>query len=287
MLEKIAKVLINHNLEFSEDDLLCIKSQFDKCVIDFYFVCPEHLKYSHDLSNFQEILVTWDVKQCFKIIFLEDYYFKSINNYSELLCSEDFYSKFSNLYDYIFILQPDVWITDNAIIKNLLIEIRECSVDFVGAPLFFVHDSNSILNEFFKWNQYRLILMRIVLKLCKYRFFAKSFLINYFFLGVNGGASIRRIEPFLNFSKGLNRAKLIEYWANHTTTLNHTKLNGYFNEDVFWSLIVGAKLKKIKVAKNSFCAKYFWELGDKEILLSFVAPRKLPLAMHKFYKSYL
>jgi hypothetical protein len=286
MLKKITKVLINHTVNFSEENLICIKSQFTNCKIDFYFVCPESLKNSHELNQFQKTIESWNPKQNFIILFLKDYYFKTINNYSELLCSEYFYSHFNSKYEYIFVLQPDVWLSDNSMIPYLVEECDKKKIDFIGAPLFFIHDHTSVLNAFFKWNKTKRFLFRIANKFTKKGIFPKNILLNYFFVGVNGGSSLRRVEAFLAVSKEMSLVRIIEYWSNYSSSSNLQMLNGYFNEDIFWSLVIGKKMKRINVAKNSVCAKYFWELGDKEILSTFTVPHKSPLSIHKFYNSY-
>ena len=286
MNKKIAKVLLNHSAFFSTENISCIKSQLMNCPIDFYFVCPNKLKNSFALNSFIDLVKSWNLSQNFYIIFLDDYYFSSIVNYSELLCSEYFYTHFFSKYEYILILQPDVWITDNSLIFDLIKVCDREKIDFIGAPLFFIHDEESILNAFFKWNKLRTLTYKITVKICRLGLFPKKYLLDIFFTGVNGGSSLRRVEPFYQISKNLSKQTIVDYWLKYTKAKHIFSLNGYFNEDIFWSIIIGKKMGFIKVARNSTCAKYFWELGEVEILKHFVKPRLLPFSIHKFYKDF-
>lgn len=84
---------------------------------DMYFVIPHSLEISNDI-----------VQPDIKIISVKDEYMSSIDNYSEMLCTEEFYELFDN-YDYMLIAQIDTFI-----FEDRLQYFCEKKYDYIGAP---------------------------------------------------------------------------------------------------------------------------------------------------------
>lgn len=98
--------------KISLEQTLKVLNKYDKC-----FVIPEKLEVKNDL-----------IQEHVSIVRVKDEYMNSIDSYSEMLCSEEFYTLFAN-YDYMLIAQIDVFI-----FEDKLMQFCRTGYDYIGAP---------------------------------------------------------------------------------------------------------------------------------------------------------
>ena len=95
---------------------------------DVRFICPK--SFSVELINLYIKLINAPEKIYVQYKQYSDDYFKSTKAYSSLLKTNTFYNDFKD-YEYMLILQTDVWVTN----INNIDEFIEESFDYIGAPI--------------------------------------------------------------------------------------------------------------------------------------------------------
>lgn len=108
-----------------------IKNMFGKIkpTYDVYYVCPERFKDEHDVVDEYRMLPDLNTTHNITFTYFPDKYFESPSSYSQLCLLDDFYRTFSE-YEYMYILQLDVWIFRD--------EFEYwCSIgyDYIGGPI--------------------------------------------------------------------------------------------------------------------------------------------------------
>jgi len=159
------------------------------------FVCPEGLDVSYYLS----------ISEGLKVERFPDYYFKSIENYNQLLVSSDFYSRFLDA-SYILICQTDAFVFSD--------DLRYWSnkgYDYIGAP--WIGSKDGLVKKIIKKVKFALGIK-------------KKEDVRLFKVG-NGGFSLRKVQSFYNISKKYK--DLITSFRTERFDIN------YHIEDVFWS----------------------------------------------------
>ena len=98
--------------KISLEQTIKVLKKYDKC-----FVIPEKLEVKNDI-----------VREKVDIVRVKNEYMNSIDSYSEMLCSEEFYNLFSS-YDYMLIAQIDAFI-----FADKLMQFCRTGYDYIGAP---------------------------------------------------------------------------------------------------------------------------------------------------------
>lgn len=173
-------------------------------------ICPDQLKFDSNFFN------NVDVK--FQVF--DKAYFKSVDTYSKLMLSTEFYKRFLN-YKYILIYQLDAFV-----FRDELLEWCNKGFDYIGAPWMDEANYQSWSKDF--------SLLRKTLKRLNINF------INY--VG-NGGFSLRNVKKcFLT----------LLLFNNKVSKFKH-------NEDIFWSYFVTSYLPFFRVADLQTALKFSFE----------------------------
>jgi len=186
----------------------------------------------------------------------DDVYFKDIRGYNRLMLSDAFYKRFLD-YEYILIYQLDAFI-----FKDELTYWCNQRWDYIGAP-------------WIKANPYPDIFKAIKTKIKNYR----DTRYNLYEDGVpsdnqfsykvgNGGFSLRRTRKFYDIC--ISQHELIEHY---TAQNSH-----YFNEDVFWSIEVNRKQKKLRIPGYKRALKFAFEFFPYRALA--INNNQLPFGCH-------
>lgn len=202
----------------------------------------------------------------FKVEYFDATYFKDIPGYNKLMISSEFYKRFE-LFKYLLIYHLDAWV-----FRDELEYWCSQGYDYIGAPWFQ------------GWDMVNLD--------------AKC-------IGVgNGGFSLRNVKshlkyvchPFLwinrngmfsNFHKGgyLDILKILPrlFWRLYTNNLQVVKRNFKFNEDGFWSLVIGRNFKSFKIPNEKEASRFSFEHNPKKLFES--TGHELPFGCHKWEKN--
>lgn len=200
-----------------------------------YFMAPKSLDTSYYKANFPNV----------DIVRYSDRYFKNTAAYSKLLISRNFYLGWKE-YEYMLILQPDVYILKD---EDLLDEFIKADFDYWGAPwktemkLYPVclPMGEKLVNRFLPYN--------------------KSFV-------GNGGFSLRRISTMASITSKHRLAAIASGFCN------------YMNEDVllcYYLVKDGYHLPSIEQAQQ-----FSVEETAKDVLNENI----LPYAIHAYEKYY-
>jgi hypothetical protein len=172
-------------------------------------------------------LIDFDLSFINKTISFPDHYFKNVFSYNNLMLETNFYKTFLN-YEYMLIYQLDAFV-----FKDELKAWCDLNYDYIGAPWLrpkafptkfktlkeqlrsFMHRRYNFKDKFGNPDLHRQIS-------------------NY--VG-NGGFSLRKVLTFYNFC--INEPTLVDSYKN--------KNSGYFNEDMFWTIEVNRKTKRITI----------------------------------------
>ncbi|WP_018631235.1 DUF5672 family protein [Niabella aurantiaca] len=180
------------------------------------------------------------------------HFFRDIKGYNNLMLSAEFYERFLD-YDFILIYQLDAFV-----FKDELLIWCEQGFDYIGAPWIerdkWKHRIRSYLHHRSNRKQPNSMLPTI------WQFYNR--------VG-NGGFSLRRVEKFYNLCKS-ERALIDFYNAN-----NESK---FFNEDVFWSLEVNRKKKRLHIPGYRIAVHFSIE-QQPELAMKFMK-NDLPFGLH-------
>ena len=173
---------------------------------NWYFVVPENRKV--ELPSNDSIQINF--------IRLNEIYFHSINGYNKLLLSSSFYKLFTNVSDYVLIVQPDV-----TVVNNFNEKILEHHIIYYGARWANPLQLYPVFGRKFSGLFNRLGLSR----------FSKWRVIG------NGGLSIRKVADFVNASSKLHAMLWMDsedlYFAlqwDLTYLIEYSDLKDYFIE---------------------------------------------------------
>jgi len=123
MNDKNIIVIPVYKPHMSDDELISLR----QCATilsahDIALVCPQSL----DTTRYDAVF-----RRCgthFSVVRFDDSYFDSLDSYSRLCLSENFYKRFAN-YKYMLIYQPDCWVFDDK-----LQYWCDMGYDYIGAP---------------------------------------------------------------------------------------------------------------------------------------------------------
>lgn len=225
--------------------------------------------YKETLSNYEEI----SLKRCFEVLgkypiivfkpasldlswlvaknpeiklqCFDDFYFSNIQGYNKLMLSADFYLRFKE-FEYILIYQLDAFV-----FKDELLQWCSKDYDYIGAPWLTDYKYPDLIKR----------AKEQILRLIHIYFNVKEKHSNYpsvrqFHNSVgNGGFSLRRVNKFYEVCR--NNKNLIDYYNKNE--------HHFFNEDVFFSLEVNRKTKKLSIPgyrlATRFAIETFPEIG--------------------------
>ncbi|MGV8877882.1 MAG: DUF5672 family protein [Sphingobacteriaceae bacterium] len=194
-------------------------------------------------------------------ISFDDSFFQNIQGYNRLMLSDRFYKHFLD-FEFILIYQLDAFV-----FKDDLTYWCKQGYDYIGAP----------------WLNYtpprRDLVKRTKEKLLKYFHTRYNIYIGelpssrQFHNRVgNGGFSLRRVQRFYNLCK-VSRV-LIEKYNNENEK--------HFNEDVFWSIEINRKNKKLKIPLYQSALQFAFE-SDPENAFR-INDKQLPFGCHAWEK---
>jgi len=160
-------------------------------------------------------------------ISFNDHFFEGIKGYNALMLSADFYSSFFN-YEYILIYQLDAFV-----FKNDLDQWCAEGWDYIGAPWFRKKQFPGAFKNFKE--RIRCYLHR------RYNFLNKDGLPDSERQMTNqvgnGGLSLRSVNRFHQLC--ISNQNLISSYLEKETS--------HYNEDIFWSLELNRKTKKLRI----------------------------------------
>ncbi|WP_276089386.1 DUF5672 family protein [Pedobacter sp. JY14-1] len=181
---------------------------------DIIAVKPHHL----DLVNHADFT---------DVISFENSFFASISGYNKLMLSSEFYGKFLN-YQYILIYQPDAYV-----FKDELIKWCSMGYDYIGAP-------------WLRETPYPDLVKKIKSRIVNYIHVYRNIKQPHSSLPTdkqlenrvgNGGLSLRNTNKFYNIC--LTHQDEIQKYVQ--------EIHHRFNEDVFWSLEVNRKQRRLRI----------------------------------------
>lgn len=195
-------------------------------------------------------------------ISFDDSYFADVFSYSDLMLNATFYQSFLE-YNYLLIYQLDAFV-----FKNELEHWCSLGYDYIGAPW---------LREVEYPKLYKRIKERIKTYLHRrYNILDKHGkpeiqrqMHNH--VG-NGGFSLRKVQSFYKIC--INQPKLVETYIG--------KQSGYYNEDLFWTIEVNRKKKRIKVPPYKLALKFAIETAPARALS--INNNELPFGCHAWDK---
>ncbi|WP_421945296.1 DUF5672 family protein [Pedobacter sp.] len=218
---------------------------------------------SHDViiikpESLNEKAIDFDFSFVKDVISFSDEYFKDVFGYNNLLLETDFYKTFLN-YEYMLIYQLDAFVFAD--------ELKYwCSLgyDYIGAPWLREKEYPTQFKKFKE--QIRTYLHRRYNYLDKH---GKPEIQRQMNNNVgNGGFSLRKVSAFYNFC--IEQPDLVNSYKNQNS--------GYFNEDMFWTIEVNRKAKRITIPSYKKAASFSIETApDRAIKLT---GGKLPFGCH-------
>jgi hypothetical protein len=196
------------------------------------------------------------------VLAFDDEYFEDVQGYNRLMLSSHFYKAFLE-YEYMLIHQLDAFV-----FKDELLQWCDKGYDYIGAPWLRYAAYPDIIKE------------------------AKNRLRNYLHLNLNlkqpssglptdwqfqnrvgnGGFSLRRTEAMCKIC--LDDCETIAYY--------NSREEHYFNEDVFWSLEVNRKRKRLKIPDYKTATHFAIENSYKHGFQ--ITSGKLPFGCHAWDK---
>lgn len=186
-----------------------------------------------------------------KMICFEDGFFEDIHGYNRLMLSPKFYESFLN-YNYMLIYQPDAFA-----FSDMLNYWANSGYDYIGAPWLRPLKNNTPFNRLYNKLKSDLYIKFNVTQ----KGLPKSKQL-YNRVG-NGGFSLRNIKKFYDLT--ISEEEMIQHYIDLK--------NPAFNEDLFWSIEVNRKQKRLNIP-NFLTAirfsiethpKYAFELGGNTL----------------------
>lgn len=164
----------------------------------------------------------------------EDYYFKNINGYNELMLTASFYEAFLG-FEYLLIYQLDAFV-----FTDQLKYWCSKNYDYIGAPWLHPSDDKNLLQKY---------ILHVKSLLYKRYNVSKDGIPNAKQLvkGVgNGGLSLRRVKKFYELC--------IQFKDMANEYIN--KEESEFNEDIFWSIALNRKKKHLKIPTYKIALRF-------------------------------
>ena len=174
----------------SLNQCLDLLGDFEICIVK-----PLNLELEWPLSN-----------SIYRVESFEDFYFKGISGYNQLLHALEFYQRFDES-DYMLIYQLDAFV-----FKNDLQYWCDQGYDYIGAP--WISTPNTLWNRFLRLFDSK----------------KKKERAQIFYKVGNGGLSLRRVTTFIEVCK--------QYPDKIQENLGRQKGDFRLMEDVFWSIEV-------------------------------------------------
>ena len=217
---------------------------------DIVMVKPRHLNVNALLEKYP-----FD-----NVIVFDDHFFKDIHGYNELMLSSQFYQSFLS-YQFMLIYQTDAYV-----FKDDLNYWCGLGFDYIGAPwLKPIKNSNAIKVAIFKLKSYWYTKFNV-----KRNGLPKS---KQFYNKVgNGGFSLRNIKLFYELS--IKEKKLADYYIGLR--------NLAFNEDLFWSIEINRKRKRLHIPNYKIACKFSIETYPETAFE--INQEKLPFGCHAWEK---
>ncbi len=211
---------------FEEISLRQIHSVLKSCPI--YFVLPEGLSPSY--------LASYGGRR----LYFKNDFFRDVQGYNRLLCSAEFYEKFS-CYEYVLIAQLDSFVFSDQLeywcVKKY---------DYIGAPWTFE------VSQYAHTRENLPVLHRYpVLKKLR-SIFRQDFLVG------NGGFSLRKVGTFLRILRECPETK-IEFEKKAKKFLKESG-SAAANEDNFWALWVPRHFRQFRVPAFHEALRFSFEI---------------------------
>lgn len=185
-----------------------------------------------------------------------DHFFKDVQRYNELMLSSSFYQRFLD-YEFILIHQLDAFV-----FRDELSAWCDAAFDYIGAP-WLKRDEDGGLLDAFKTK-------------LKTRFYTYFNLQKYglpsdrqFDNAVgNGGFSLRKVDKFYHVAN-ISRRQMAPY-------LNRSEFQ--FHEDVFWSIEVNRKQRRLRIPDYKTALKFSFENKPERALK--ISGNNVPFGCH-------
>lgn len=241
MSYKVCVVIPIYKVELSELEEKSIYNTIEKLSgLDIFFIASDTL----ELCNYKKFR---DVK----VKFFPEHYFRDTIEYSRLLLNYNFYKKFIQ-YEYILIVQTDVWILKSL---DCLMSFLEKGYDYWGAPWFSMQNIRPFEfgNHFKRFEKYLL---------SDTTGFGK---ITSIYVG-NGGLSLRNVKKTIALLK--EKSVYAKHW--------------YVNEDAFFGYHGKKNRCGYKIAGIDDAKKFSLEQRAKKIMQE----GNIPFGVHAWQKWY-
>lgn len=198
-----------------------------------------------------------------EVISFDDSYFMNIAGYNRLMLSSEFYEAFLE-FDFMLIYQPDA-----LVFNDELLFWCNSGFDYLGAPWLRQGDYPDFVKKI-KNKVLNVVHRKFDLKQPDSHLPTAIQLEN---MVGNGGFSLRRIQKFYNIC--LDEQLLIEKY--------NSRQEHYFHEDVFWSIEVNRKKKRLKIPGFKTAVNFSMENNCD---FAFILSRgKLPFGCHAWDKN--
>nr|WP_315422098.1 DUF5672 family protein [uncultured Pedobacter sp.] len=193
------------------------------------------------------------------------FYFKTVFSYNDLMLSERFYEKFLN-YSYLLIYQLDAFV-----FKNELKYWCSLGYDYIGAPWLREKEFPTLFKK--AKEKIRSYLHRRYNLLDKQgRPDIERQLYNH--VG-NGGFSLRKVKSFYNVC--IQEKELVENYVGRNSSDYH--------EDMFWSIEVNRKKKRIKIPTYKEALNFSIETAPQRAMT--LIKGNMPFGCHAWDKNIL
>ena len=186
----------------------------------------------------------------------DNHFFDNVQSYNELMLSSTFYQRFLD-YEFILIHQLDAFV-----FRNELSAWCDAGFDYIGAP-WLKRDEDSGLLDAFKTK-------------LKTRFYT------YFNLQKYGLPSDRQFDNVVG-NGGFSLRKVDKF--HHLANISHRQIGPYlnrsefqFHEDVFWSIEVNRKQRRLRIPDYKSALKFSFENKPERALK--ISGNKTPFGCH-------
>jgi len=189
----------------------------------------------------------------------DDHWFRNVSGYNQLMLCSDFYARFID-YDYILIYQLDAFV-----FRDDLSYWCKKNYDYIGAPWLAPPIKASAIKRF---KHTRL----------QHKAYTRNTMQPGTILPVdlqfvnkvgNGGFSLRKVRKFYEIC--LKERQMIDFYNRHNT-------HHFFNEDVFWSLEVNRRRRRLKIPGYKEASAFSIEFNPEYAFT--LTKGKLPFGCH-------